>query len=131
MASLTQQDISTIEKQSEGKPYPVYVKNLKDIGVILYVLTVSNHDRKFFTEEDELLLKGSSPVIKCADSFQIDEVRNAVKRTQQGETDYPQFLKEIANAGVHTYIADFNAMQVIYKGKDEDGEYAEPIPLII
>lgn len=122
MASLTEQNISAIEKQSEGKPYAVFAKNLKDSGVILYVVTVSNHDRKFFTEVDELLIKGSLPVINCADNFQINEVRNAVRRNQQVETDYPQFLKEIANAGVHTYIADFNAMQVIYKGKDEDDD---------
>lgn len=130
MTSFTEQNIRTTEKQSAGKPYPVYVKNLKDIGVKLYIVTVSNHDRKFFSEGQELIIKGELPALKCAGDFKLDQVKNTVKRTQQSETDYSEFLKELADAGVHTYVADFDAMQVTYKGKNAEEEYAEAIPLI-
>ena len=131
MKTLFEELLKEIELKSAKKPYPVLVKNLKNFDIESYEVTVSTHDRTFRTNNgEEQTIKGTLPQLVCAQKFNLDAVRVAVKRTQQKQTDYPTFLKEIAEAGIHTYIADLKEMRIIYKGKTAGEEYAENIPVV-
>src|SRR5688500_3395293 len=99
--------IQQAEQQAEGLSYPGYVKKLKDIGVSNYEVRIKNHNRKFTSQNgEEVLLRGDLPPVECAETFDLEAVKEAVRRRQNGLTDYPTFLTEIAGAGVHNYIAD-------------------------
>ena len=121
--------IHQAEKESQGLSYPGYVEKLKEIGVANYEVRVKNHNRKFTSSSgQEILLSGDLPEVVCADEFDLGAVKAALGRTQQGLTDYPTFLAEIAAAGVHNYLADLGAMKVLYMGRNGGDLYTEMIP---
>ncbi|NEU08044.1 DUF1398 domain-containing protein [Flavihumibacter sp. R14] len=126
---LTEQLIHDIEQQALGLSYPRYVQKLKEIGITNYEVRVKNHNRKFTSYKgQELLLTGDLPEVICADEYNRAAVKAAVRRTQEGLTDYPEFLKELAAAGIHNYLADLDSMKILYMGKNAGDLYTEAIP---
>ncbi|MHA4742484.1 DUF1398 domain-containing protein [Dyadobacter sp. MSC1_007] len=129
MIELTDELIHSAEERSAGLPYPQFVKNLKAIGVDNYEVKVKNHKRTYTSVHgDKLIIAGDLPEFECAETFQLEEVKAAIKRNQEGITDYPTFLRELGAAGIHTYVADLTGMKVIYQGPNSEYEYEEMIP---
>lgn len=129
--TLTEEIVESAERRSAGQPYPYLVKNLKAIGVDNYVVKVGSAKRTFTaTNGEKLIIAGSFPEFECAETFELEAVKVAVKRTQEGLTDYPTFLQEIGAAGIHTYVGDLTGMKVIYQGPNSEYEYEEVIPEI-
>lgn len=129
MTALSQTIIRDVEARSTGKPYPVYVKNMKGVGISRYKVFVCNHDRTFYKADGEQLeIPGHAVTLTCAERFDLAKTKEAIRRTQQGLTDYSAFLKEIAEAGVHTYVADLEKMEIIYNGMHAGEKYTEKIP---
>ena len=129
--TLTEDLIVSAEKRAAGQPYPYLIKNLKNIGVDNYIVKVSNHKRTYIaTNGEKLIISADMPEFECAETFELEAVKAAIKRTQDGITDYPTFLKEIGEAGIHTYVADITGMKVIYQGPNSEYEYEEVIPEI-
>lgn len=126
---LNEDLIASVEMKSAGQPYPYLIKNLKAVGIDNYVVKVSNHKRTYTNQNSTtLVIPGNLPEIEPAETFELEAVKTAIKRTQEGITDYPTFLAEIANAGIHTYVADLVGMKVIYQGPNSEYEFIESIP---
>lgn len=131
LIELTEDQIRDAEAKSEGKPYAYFVKNLKEAGVDNYEIKVRNHKRTYTgINGDKLVISGDLPEFECAEAFELEEVKKAIKRNQDGLTDYPTFLREIGAAGIHTYVADLTGMKVIYQGPNSEYEYEEVIPSV-
>lgn len=129
MIELTAELIHSAEQRSAGQPYPQFVKNLKAIGVDNYVVKVKDHTRTYTSVNGgKLMIPGDLPEFECAEAFELEDVKAAIKRVQDGATDYPTFLREIGAAGIHTYVADLSGMMVIYQGPNSEYEYEEMIP---
>ena len=129
--TLTEEMIEAAEKRAAGQPYPYLVKNLKNLGIDNYVVKFCNRKRTYTaTNGEKLVIPGDLEEIDCAEAFKLEEVKEAVKRTQEGLTDYITFLREIGAAGIHTYVADLSGMKVIYQGPNSEYEYEEIIPEI-
>ncbi|NIJ51694.1 DUF1398 domain-containing protein [Dyadobacter arcticus] len=129
LIELTDELIKSAEQRSAGQSYPHFVKNLKAIGVDNYEIKVYNHKRTYTSViGDKLVIPGDLPEFECAETFELDSVKAAIKRNQEGLTDYPTFLREIGEAGIHTYVADLAGMMVIYQGPNSEYEYEEKIP---
>lgn len=102
---------------------------MKAAGICGYKVLVCNHDRTFYTADGEQLeIPGHTAALTCAERFDAAKTKEAIRRTQQGLTDYSAFLKEIAEAGVQTYVADLEKMEIIYNGLLAGEKYAEKIP---
>ena len=129
LIELTDELIQSAEQRAEGQPFPYFIKNLKAIGVDNYEVKVKNHKRTYTSVTgDKLVVGGDLPEFECAETFELDSVKSAIKRNQEGITDYPTFLREIGAAGIHTYVVDLAGMMVIYQGPNSEYEYEEKIP---
>jgi uncharacterized protein YbcV (DUF1398 family) len=129
MQILAEQSIHDAETSSAGQPYSVYVQTLKELGVDNYEVIVNGGHRTFeFSNGQKIHIKGECSGQVISNDLDVDSLASAIKRRQQGISDYSDFLKEIAHAGVHSYIADLRGMEVIYKGKNAIDFYAENIP---
>ncbi|QRR03542.1 DUF1398 domain-containing protein [Dyadobacter sandarakinus] len=129
LIELTEEQIKAAEEQASGQPYPYLAKILKDIGVDNYEVKVRNHKVTYTSINGEkLVLPGDMPEFECAEAFKLEEVKSAIRRTQEGQTDYATFLREIGEAGIHTYVADLTGMKIIYQGPNSEYEYEELIP---
>jgi len=129
--TLTEDLIESAERRAAGQPYPYLVKNLKSLGIDNYVVKVCNRKRTYTaTNGEKLVISGDLDEVDCEETFELEKVKAAVKRTQEGLTDYTTFLREIGAAGIHTYVADLTGMKVIYQGPNSEYEYEEIIPEI-
>jgi uncharacterized protein YbcV (DUF1398 family) len=129
METLTSQLIADIKQESAGQPYPVYAKKLREAGIDQYEVNIEVPAVTFRQHNgEEIRMSESWSGIRCEDTFEQEDVKKALERVQLGITDYVDFLKEIAAAGVHTYLADLTGMKVIYRGMGAGESYTETIP---
>ncbi len=120
--------IESIEEKSAGLAFPEYINNLKEAGVVSYDVEVCNRNKVFKTKAgQEVPILGQLIEIDCGEKFNRDKTMEAIKRTQEGTTSYSTFLRELADAGVHSYFVDLKNMFVKYKGSKEGEDYTEKI----
>jgi len=118
------------ELYKSSKSYPDLVRNLIAIGVQSYSVEVSSGVILYRFEGGENVLHGAvSTPREISESFNRQLVLNALKDTQEGRTTYPEFMDDIAFAGVRFYEATLNGKnkRVTYIGIG--GNYEEKIPL--
>lgn len=127
---LTKEAIEAVEAAGPRESYGEYVRDMAKIGVSRYLVWVNKQDRIFYDENgNELRLAGTLPELKATDTFDSTKVFAAIRNTNIGKTDYPTFLKEIAEAGVFKYDADFKSRKIRYIGLKEEDYYEEDIPV--
>lgn len=109
--------------------YPDLVKKLVEIGVQSYTVEVSSEIVLYrFAEGKTALLDNAHQPKTIAKNFDRESTIQAVRDTQQGKTDYPTFISDIAKAGVRFYEATLSGenRRVSYIGIG--GYYEEQIP---
>ncbi|MEO6547166.1 MAG: DUF1398 family protein [Ferruginibacter sp.] len=109
--------------------YPDLVFKLISLGVQSYTVDVATGITLYrFDGGVQELHQQSSVARNLADTFSYDLTVKAVKDNQEGKTDYPGFMKDIAKAGVRFYEATFTGnLRVTYIGIG--GVYEEEIPV--
>lgn len=129
--ALSKKAFDLAEQRAAGKPYAVYVNNLREIGVERYWVNVASTDRRIFAAANDPVLEipGNGKKLSCAERFDEAALKMALRRTQTGQSDYPTFMAEIAAAGVHDYTADLLQRTVTYVGKNPSDKYAETVPM--
>ncbi|PWJ54534.1 uncharacterized protein YbcV (DUF1398 family) [Dyadobacter jejuensis] len=125
---LTESLIESAEIKAKGLPFPEFVKELKALGIDNYEVRVDSGDTTYTSKNgDKLVVPGRTAVFEPTETFKVEAVRQAIQRNQQGLTSYSDFLQEIGQAGIHTYLADLVSMRVIYQGPNSEYEYEEMI----
>jgi uncharacterized protein YbcV (DUF1398 family) len=117
------------EAYQTATSYPNLVTKLISIGVQSYTVEVANGIvlYRFNGGVHELHLQNSI-VRVVMDEFNSDLTVKAVKDNQPGKTTFPEFLNDIAKAGVRFYEATFTGnLRVTYIGAG--GFYEEAIPV--
>jgi len=106
------------EARSSAKNYPDLVKKLKEIGVKGYIFEVASQISIYRYIDETFFVKshGDKRNLKINFEFNAEKVKEAIINNQKGLTDFPTFLKEISNAGIKVYDADFEKMVVSYYG---------------
>lgn len=127
--AITIDQFRDAQRRSANHPYPVYVRNLKDIGVREYEVTVTDESIRVTAKDGSTLeVPGKPDKLSPANTFVETDLKGAIFGTQTGLSDYKTFLAEIADAGVHRYVANMDAMKIIYYGKNDKDRYEESIP---
>lgn len=127
--TLSEELIEIAKKRAAGQPYPYLIKYLKAIGIDNYFVKVGNHKRTYTsTTGEKLIMAPDIPEFEPAETFELDAVKEAIKKINEGSIDYDSFLREIGNAGIHTFVADITGMKMIYQGPNSEYEYEEVIP---
>ncbi|MVM28731.1 DUF1398 domain-containing protein [Spirosoma sp. HMF4905] len=113
-----------------AKNYPDLAQKLVDAGVQSYTVEVSSSSILYRLAEGETLLHATVMEPRpITTTFDEAGTIQAIRDNQQGKTDYPQFMSEIAQAGVRFYDAILTGLnkRVIYVGIG--GHYDEKIPI--
>lgn len=130
MITLNESSFRKLESELADAPYPVYAHSLLQKGIIYYEVEVGNGTRRIFSASGESLQLNGNEMLHCSDTFDIPQIVTALRRVQQHITDYPGFLKEIAAAGVHHYVADLENRTVTYQSSDKQDRYTESIEFL-
>jgi uncharacterized protein YbcV (DUF1398 family) len=113
----------------EGWPYPRFFEALKEAGVLYYVRDVPRHVITYVgaAEQHQALPPVGFRDLKTADRFDAQALKKALARIHRRETTYPQFLAEIAAAGVLSYRVDMAKRTVTYMGGQGE-TFVERVP---
>ncbi len=109
--------------------YPDLAKRLHQTGVGSYTVDVSSSIILYrFMEGENILHQGNITARSITEIFDEQKTIQAIRNNQQGKTDYPSFMNEIAEAGVRFYEATLTGSnkRVTYIGTG--GYYEETIP---
>lgn len=109
--------------------YPDLAKRLNQIGVTSYTVDTASGIILYRFDAGGNVLHQEDIVARIINkNFDEQKTIQAVRNNQQGKTDYPGFMDEIAEAGVRFYEATLNGpnKRVTYIGIG--GFYEETIP---
>ncbi|RIV67470.1 DUF1398 domain-containing protein [Flagellimonas aequoris] len=125
----TDQIHKAFSKVKSGADFPQFVQDLKEIGVTHYDNFVSDGRTKYYGSDD-FTLDGNSkyPEMKVNEISSLDSLKHALSIHQQGQTDYPTFCKQAADAGVEKWITHMMEMTVTYLDKKGQKLIIESIP---
>ena len=128
---FTLADIEKIQKRAlDSKwPYPYLFNALKALGVERYEVDVATCETRFVGSGITVRKgapEGWTPLAVARD-YSLDGVKAALRRSQAGEITYPEFLGEIAAAGVGFYRVDMRPRTVTYHGP-KPYKLVEPVP---
>lgn len=116
-------------KVKSGSDFPIYVQDLKKLGVIRYETLVSDGSTVYFGENE---FRASSPAkyeeLEISESSNAEKFKSDLKLHQQGKTDYKTFCSDCAKSGIEKWIVDLEKMTCTYYDKSENEILVESIP---
>lgn len=117
-------------KVKSGADFPVYIQDLKGLGVRRYDTYVHDGRTDFFGEDHyQLSSEPKYPALPVADVSSKDQFSHYLKMHQQGQTGYPAFCKHAAETGVEKWTVDTMAMTCTYYDKSQSVMFSEKIPM--
>lgn len=117
------------ECYASAKNYPDLARRLSDIGMQTYTVDTATSTILYrFDDGIHVIHPGTISPRYISEHFNEEKAIAAVRNNQQGKTDYPGFMNEIAEAGVRFYEATLigDNKRVTYIGGG--GSYEEAIP---
>lgn len=110
-----------------SKNYPELAKALSGIGVQSYTVDVATGILLYRFPDGTHVIHAANNARHISEKFDLERTKQAIKANQKGETNYPQFMDDVAAAGVRFYEATLNGdrKRVTYLGLG--GRYEELI----
>ncbi len=118
-------------KVTTGADFPRYAMELASIGVKFYETFVENGNTVFSGSENFQLesgVRGNS--LKISVQSNSNMFIHALKIHQNGQTDFPTFCRQAAEAGVEKWRVDLSQMTCTYFNKAGDKMLVEKIPAV-
>ena len=117
-------------KVKSGADFPQFVQDLKKIGVIHYDTFVSDGRSKYYGFDNFLLhVEKKYPAMEIGMISSTEKLKHAIAVHQQGQTDYPTFCHQAADAGVERWTTHMIEMTVTYLDKKGEMLVVEKIPV--
>ncbi len=108
-------------KVKSGADFPVYIKDLKKLGVRTYDTYVRDGHSIFFGDEAyQVESERKYTPLTIARISDKERFKHFLKSHQRGQTDYPVFCQNAANTGVEKWTADISSMTCKYYDKAGD-----------
>ena len=116
-------------KVKSGADFPQYVQDLKALGVSHYDTFVADGSSRFYGADNFVLeAPAKYPTLPVNEVGSADALLHTIAIHQNGETDYPTFCQQAAEAGVEKSTTHMVNMEVSYYDKEGNALTIEPIP---
>lgn len=127
---FTEEHIKTAHsKVKSGADFPSYIQEMKTLGVTAYEHFVADGHINYYGANDFVLSAGAKwAPLKISNLSSIEKLKQALIIHQQGQTNYPTFCMEAAEAGVEKWIVDIIKMSCAYYDKANTEMVVEIIP---
>lgn len=112
-----------------GADFPQYAQDLKQLGLHYYDYYVADgHCRYVGQDGFTLAAPPSTEFLPVAAQGSAAQLTQALAIHQQGQTDYPTFCRQVAEAGVEKWTVDLQQMTCTYYDQQGTALVAEAIP---
>ena len=129
---FTIEQVQAIHSQVKtGADFPMYIQNMKTLGVTYYDVFVKDGSTVYYGAGGYSVSTPATYDVKhVASTGSAEQLKNAISIHQQGQTDYPTFCEQAANAGVHKWTTDIINMEVKYVDTSGNILLREAIPQV-
>lgn len=135
MTNITQKILAAQKRAMALSPtiggFPVLAEVLRQSGIKINRWSLPSCQSIYLTEDGAVVQQGT-PLINDTQEipkFNCDQLIMAIRKDQQGQSTFPEFLQAIWNAGVIGYDVDFLARNVNYYGVNGES-YLEEYPAV-
>ncbi len=102
-------------KVKSGVDFPAYIQEMKSLGVTAYEhFAEDGHIKYYGTGDFKISAEPKWPTREVAEQPSAEKLKHALAIHQQGQTDYPTFCIQAAEAGVEKWIVDITEMTCTY-----------------
>lgn len=116
-------------KVKSGADFPVYIQNLKKLGVASYETFVSDgHTNYYGTNNNKLTSPAKYDALHIAETSDKMQFNVDLLAHQQGKTDYPTFCNDAAKAGIEKWKVNMTQMTCTYYDRAGNEILVEDIP---
>ncbi len=115
-------------KVKSGADFPEYIKELKQFGVTSYETFVSDGHTDYFGTKGYKVIAPAKHELTIAETSKREQFKGALKLHQQGEMDFPTFVKMCAIFGVEKWQVCMDMMICAYFDKEGTEILVEQIP---
>lgn len=116
-------------KVKSGADFPRYIQEIKALGLKRYTYSVTDGTIIYYGENGYQV---PAPAVYEPKSINpnasAEQLSHVIKIHQQGQTDFPTFCQQSAEAGVKQWVIDTERMLCIYEDSDGREMVSEPIP---
>lgn len=117
-------------KVKSGADFPAYIQEIKTVGVDAYEHFVADgHIHYYGTNDFTISAAAKWAPIEVAETSSAEKLKHSLLIHQQGQTDYPTFCKQSAEAGVEKWVVDIIKMVCTYYDKAGSEMVIEIIPM--
>lgn len=130
MKMFTIEQIKTAHsKVKSGADFPGYIQEMKLLGVTSYEHFVADGHIQYYGADDfKIAADAKWPAVEIAATGSTEKLKHALAIHQQGQSDYPTFCKQSAEAGIEKWIVDILKMNCSYYDKANNEMLVEAIP---
>ena len=129
---FTLDQIQEVSKRVKtGADFPQFVKDLQAIGVIHYENMVADGKTTYYGANGfEVDDAPKYPAMPVNNTPSVSMLKEAISIHQQGQTDYPTFCSQAADAGVEKWVTHLMDLTVTYSDQQGKPIIVEPIVLL-
>lgn len=136
MEKLTGKKIEQVlsAMSGQGHEYPKRVQVLKKAGVKSYIFHIKDARNVYYGHNDEsveMAYPDKMSPVEVSDTASRERLEHILRKHQKGETDFAAFREQAAGAGVNSWTANLENMEVIYYDINAHKIVSEPIPWVI
>ncbi|WP_316829407.1 DUF1398 domain-containing protein [Pedobacter aquatilis] len=119
-------------KIKTGADFPLFIQNIKNLGVVRNDVYVANGLSVYFDGKDYSVQASPEeyPDLVINKTSSSEKLQHALKIHQKGETDYFTFCKQAADAGVEKWVIDLQKMTCTYLDTEQNELVQEKIPSV-
>ena len=116
-------------KVRSGADFPRYIQDLIQLGVKKYESYVSDGKVVYFAADNSSIESPSGySTLNISSTGDTEKLKHALQIHQQGQTDYPTFCQQSAEAGVQKWLVDMDRMSCTYFDLSGNSMVVETIP---
>jgi uncharacterized protein YbcV (DUF1398 family) len=116
-------------KVKTGADFPVYIQEIKELGLLKYEYLVADGRTVYYGANDYKVDSGTQyNLLQISKKSSPADLEHIIKIHQQGQTDFMTFCNQAANAGVEKWVIDTEKMTCTYYDLAGNKMVAEPIP---
>ncbi|HEL2550031.1 TPA: DUF1398 family protein [Streptococcus suis] len=128
---FTLENINRGHEQFTGPAFPKLIAYFKDLGMVENIVDIQSGQVTYRSQTGQTLEKtGYQVTIPIADQVNRDQFVTILRNHQAGQTDFPTFCQETAEAGIYKWVTDLEAMTCSYVDKAEQAVFVETIPSV-
>lgn len=116
-------------KVKSGADFPVYIQELKKIGVTYYETFVTDgHTDYYGVNNYKTTSPAKYPDLAIAETSNHEQFKSDLKAHQEGKTNYPTFCSDSAKSGIEKWAVSMDEMTCTYFDKSGTKILVENIP---